>query len=860
MSVSAVQGAAVEQKRSYNLPSGDAATTLNQFAGASGQQIVFMMEKVKGERTNAVAGDYAAHDALDRMLAGTGLSATRDPATGAFVVSRKRTAEAAPRTGEVGPVSDPQPEPKTSPMKSPRTLFAIIASWFTLAAASADGQTPNAITGAVTAKEETLVLSPFSVSSERDFGYQASNSITATGIGTPIRDIPANINVITRDFLTDRAFGEMRYAVHHVSSVNTDNRDTNRNTVKVRGFNALVQQNGVDESFLEMANVDRVEIIKGPSSVFHGIVRPGGVVNIIKAVPEFRASNYAELRVGSYDYLKGEIRSTGPLVKDRLAYNIFYSYRDQDRRPDYSYDHVKFGSAGLQWQPNARLTSLLDFEIKEEKYSGIHSLPVTHPAYLRAVDAGQVPYRQTARAWLDANPTYGPNEPLAQIFVTDRMFRTARFNPNGPESPTTEEGYTVRSETTLRATERLNLRLLVAQTDIERDLVEMNTFRPVAGQRPGELIFDSRFNEVRSATETLVVKLEGTASFQNRFLKQTFVVGSSAIDNRSYSQNVNGPLRPWNPLTEPIRLGLTEMNSAFPGGKPALPPKLKASTRSYYISDQVAAFSERLRLLIGMRHTRAENATGLKQAKTTPQFGALFRPVGTVGVYANYSETFEPNYLVDGLGNQVGPTVGKGSEVGVKLEPWGERLSASIALYSVERSNIPRRDQPQEALTGIRPIYILGGLERNEGVEIDFTFSPARNYQLVGSYTHSWLHKTVASTGDVRQVGVSIENVPDHAFNLWNKYTFTTGRLKGLALGGGVKASSSMNLHPSWDVPLRGEGYISVDALVAYTRKLSSGTLQVQLNLENLTSERYTKGVYLISDPITSYLSLRYAF
>ena len=89
MSVSAVEGAAaVEQKRNYNLPAGDAATTLNQFAGASGQQIVFMMDKVKGERTNAIAGDYAARDALDHMLAGTGLSATRDLATGALVVSR----------------------------------------------------------------------------------------------------------------------------------------------------------------------------------------------------------------------------------------------------------------------------------------------------------------------------------------------------------------------------------------------------------------------------------------------------------------------------------------------------------------------------------------------------------------------------------------------------------------------------------------------------------------------------------------------------------------------------------------------------------------------------------------------------
>ena len=164
MSVSAVEGAATaEQKRSYNLPSGDAATTMNQFAGASGQQIVFMMEKVKGERTNAVAGDYAAHEALDRMLAGTGLSATRDPATGAFVVSRKRIAESKPRTGEVGPVSDPQPKPtpKTQPMKS-RNLLTAAAAWFAvLAAPVATGHAQTA--SAASAKDDPVALSPFSV-------------------------------------------------------------------------------------------------------------------------------------------------------------------------------------------------------------------------------------------------------------------------------------------------------------------------------------------------------------------------------------------------------------------------------------------------------------------------------------------------------------------------------------------------------------------------------------------------------------------------------------------------------------------------------------------------------------------------
>ena len=197
MSVSVVQGAvAAEQKRSYNLPSGDAATTLNQFAGASGQQIVFMMEKVKGERTNAVAGDYAARDALDRMLAGTGLNATRDPATGAFVVSRKRGAEAAPRPGEVGPVSDPQPKPPSRPMKFPRSLFSVLAAWIAAATPIVAQTAPTA--GTAPAADEPIALSIFTVAEGKNTGYQSMQTTSGMRTVQELKNVANSISVQSR--------------------------------------------------------------------------------------------------------------------------------------------------------------------------------------------------------------------------------------------------------------------------------------------------------------------------------------------------------------------------------------------------------------------------------------------------------------------------------------------------------------------------------------------------------------------------------------------------------------------------------------------------------------------------------------
>ncbi len=79
------------------------AGTLKQFAAAAGTPIVYLVDRVRGATTTAVAGEFSPREALDRMLSGSALEAAHDAATGALVVSRKHTASDAPeRTGTRG--------------------------------------------------------------------------------------------------------------------------------------------------------------------------------------------------------------------------------------------------------------------------------------------------------------------------------------------------------------------------------------------------------------------------------------------------------------------------------------------------------------------------------------------------------------------------------------------------------------------------------------------------------------------------------------------------------------------------------------------------------------------------------------
>src|SRR3954470_7253232 len=114
----ALAAAATAAERNFSLPAGDAALTLKQFAAQSGEQIVYLVDNVRGEKTNAVSGKLTARAALDRMASGTALVASQDQTTGALVVGRRqprsRSDPNVPRTAQPPAGSDRPATTKTA--------------------------------------------------------------------------------------------------------------------------------------------------------------------------------------------------------------------------------------------------------------------------------------------------------------------------------------------------------------------------------------------------------------------------------------------------------------------------------------------------------------------------------------------------------------------------------------------------------------------------------------------------------------------------------------------------------------------------------------------------------------------------
>ncbi len=165
-------------------------------------------------------------------------------------------------------------------------------------------------------------LSPFEVKSAKDFGYLKVNSATATRIGTEIQKVPLNISVISEEFIKDANFSDIQDVLRYQSSSAGDtrmgvlqpgNNFTPSGNLSLRGFpiNSRLRNGLLRFNAYSLDNVERVEIIKGPASVFFGSAFPGGVINYVTKKPEFRAvPTSVTYAYGGFDTRMGSERAT----------------------------------------------------------------------------------------------------------------------------------------------------------------------------------------------------------------------------------------------------------------------------------------------------------------------------------------------------------------------------------------------------------------------------------------------------------------------------------------------------------------------------------------------------------------------
>jgi outer membrane receptor for monomeric catechols len=134
-----------------------------------------------------------------------------------------------------------------------------------------------------------------------------------------------------------------------------------------------------------------------------------------------------------------------------------------------------------------------------------------------------------------------------------------------------------------------------------------------------------------------------------------------------------------------------------------------------------------------------------------------------------------------------------------------------------------------------------------------------RNYQIVLSYSEIWSAKTIKAE-DVRQQGVRLQGAADRQFSVWNKYTFTRGRLARAYGGLGLRYTGAMRIHPSWESPLFAKPSWFGDVTVGYPVKFKRTDLEFVLNVKNLFDQFYYNQTFRPSEPRQFFFSTNLKF
>jgi len=254
------------------------------------------------------------------------------------------------------------------------------ATQATPAAASAEPTAARPSLAAEPVDPNTLVLSPFTVTSDKDYGYLKTNSSTATKIGMEIQKIPLNISVISEEFIKDTNMKDIQDVLRYQSSSAGDGRMgiiqpatgfTPAGIMTLRGFpiNSRLRNGLLRYNAYTLDNVERVEVIKGPAAVFFGNAFPGGVINYVTKQPSFsKIPTSLTYSYSGYDSRIGGERvtlDTNQVFSDKAAMRIVGAWDHGIGNARYEFQNGYSVNAGLTLNPlkSGRLKIALEGEV-----------------------------------------------------------------------------------------------------------------------------------------------------------------------------------------------------------------------------------------------------------------------------------------------------------------------------------------------------------------------------------------------------------------------------------------------------------------------------------------------------------------
>ena len=737
------QGATTQQ--SYSIAAGQLDTALNRFAVMADIEIAFDAALTGGVQTAGLQGHYSVDEGLQRLLAGTGLAAVRRT-DGSYRLEARPTDVDLP-------------------------LVRVEADWM----------------------QETA-YGPV-------HGIAATRSATGTKTDTPIIETPQSISVVSREEFQNygaRNFTEALSYTPGVSRFNGSERSSEG--MRIRGFrNSTTYRDGSKyqvnayDGQQELYGLERLEVLKGPSSIMYGVAAPAGIINAVSKRPTSEPLREINLEAGSFDRRQISTDFSDAWDEDGVwSYRLTMLYRDSDTFIDHVPDDRTYIAPALKWQPNESTSLTLLSEYQRDQTAHVYGLPTS--GTILPNPNGKIPQERFS------------GEPGFDEYDNERY----------------SIGYLLEHDVSDQLHLRHNLRLYRSEMDFPQIGL---------GQSNDQRVY------TRSAIDRHDVSRALTSDTSLQYSWDVGDTVNTSLIGVDYSRQRHEVARYTRTSVPPLDLFDPDYDSGHISSErvPGVSSKQRSEQVGLYAQNQMK-IADKWILLLGGRRDWTESETSPYFGPTewsretsnafTGRVGGVYLADNGLAPFISYSQSFEPTSGTDRGGSRFEPTRGEQYEVGLRYQPDGWNTMLTAAAYQLTQENVLTIDPVDTNFS------TQIGEVRSRGVELEAKTAIGLNANLVAAYAYTDARTTKSSPVTPGEEGKRTPNTPYNQFSLWGDYRFSVFGLPGLKFGAGVRY-----VGPTRATWVEGEvpSFTLFDTRVSY----EAGPWVYALNATNLTDTTY---------------------
>ncbi|ELY2853069.1 ferrichrome porin FhuA [Cronobacter dublinensis] len=671
-------------------------------------------------------------------------------------------------------------------------------------------------------KEETITVSASAAAQESAWGpaptIAAKRSATATKTDTPIEKTPQSVSVVTREEMDMRQSQSVKEALGYTPGVVVSNRgaSTTYDFVSIRGFTSVglsqnnyldglkLQGNFYNDAVIDPYMLERVELMRGPTSVLYGKSNPGGIIAMVSKRPTTEPLREVQFKMGT-----DNLYQTGFDFSDAIDDNGEFSYRltgvarSNDQQQVNAKQKRYAIAPSFTWRPDDKTSFTFLSYFQNEPQTGYYGWLPKEGTVEPLPNGKRIGSHFNEGA---SNNTYSRNQKMVGYSVEHAF----------------DDIFTVRQN--LRFSEMKTSQQSVYGTGIQADGHTLNRGTVVDNERLQNFSVDTQLQSKFATGDLAHTLLTGVDFMRMRNDINAKFGSAPAID-------LYGSYTPEDfdfEDAEPYQLNETKQTGI-------------------YIQDQ--AEWDKWVFTLGGRYDWSQQGTTVRANSTTPVAGSIERNDhqftwrggvnylfdNGISPYVSYSQSFEPNAfdLYSTPRMAFAPSKGEQYEAGVKYVPKDMPIVITGAVYQLTKTNTLTTD-PNDATQ-----QVPSGEVRSRGVELEAKAALNANINVTASYTYI----DAEYTKDTNLKGNHVEQVPRNMGSLWGDYTFNNGPLSGLTIGTGGRFIGSSYGDPANTFKVGSAAVM--DAVVKYDlARLGLPGSSVAVNVNNLLDREYVSSCF----------------